>query len=80
MYKIIHFLVVFFQLHQSLCLSISIPLYVIGMSVEMLAMLVASAIQGQVVAVYNTEMAAACQHLDTPAPQAVTLWATVLPL
>ncbi|KAM9429710.1 sodium-dependent lysophosphatidylcholine symporter 1-like [Salvelinus alpinus] len=39
------------------------------MSVEMLAMLVASAIQGQVVAVYNTEMAAACQ-------QTVTLQAT----
>ncbi|XP_031649182.1 sodium-dependent lysophosphatidylcholine symporter 1-like [Oncorhynchus kisutch] len=42
------------------------------MSVEMLAMLVASAIQGQVVAVYNTERAAACQQLDTPVPQTVT--------
>lgn len=50
------------------------------MSVEMLAMLVASAIQGQVVAVYNTERAAACQQLDTPAPQTVTQQATVLPL
>ncbi|XP_064877160.1 sodium-dependent lysophosphatidylcholine symporter 1-like [Oncorhynchus nerka] len=46
------------------------------MSVEMLAMLVASAIQGQVVAVYNTERAAACQQLDTPAPQTVTQQAT----
>ncbi|XP_041701787.1 sodium-dependent lysophosphatidylcholine symporter 1-like isoform X2 [Coregonus clupeaformis] len=54
------------------------------MSVEMLAMLVASVIQGQVVAVYNTERAGACQQLDqiqelphnTPAPQADTLQAT----
>uniref|UniRef100_UPI0037E84BFF sodium-dependent lysophosphatidylcholine symporter 1-B-like n=1 Tax=Semicossyphus pulcher TaxID=241346 RepID=UPI0037E84BFF len=34
------------------------------MSVEMLAMLLASVIQGQVVAVYNTEKQEACQHLD----------------
>lgn len=40
-----------------------------GMSVEMVAMLVASIIQGQVVAVYNTEKQEACQHLDHEAPQ-----------
>ncbi|KAE8292928.1 Sodium-dependent lysophosphatidylcholine symporter 1 [Larimichthys crocea] len=39
------------------------------MSVEMVAMLVASIIQGQVVAVYNTEKQEACQHLDHEAPQ-----------
>ncbi|TKS76813.1 Sodium-dependent lysophosphatidylcholine symporter 1 [Collichthys lucidus] len=39
------------------------------MSVEMVSMLVASIIQGQVVAVYNTEKQEACQHLDHGAPQ-----------
>uniref|UniRef100_A0A668AMB5 Major facilitator superfamily domain containing 2a-like 2 n=1 Tax=Myripristis murdjan TaxID=586833 RepID=A0A668AMB5_9TELE len=34
------------------------------MSVEMLAMLLASVIQGQVIAVYNTEKDGACQQLD----------------
>ncbi|XP_047196066.1 LOW QUALITY PROTEIN: sodium-dependent lysophosphatidylcholine symporter 1-B-like [Hippoglossus stenolepis] len=35
-----------------------------GMSVEMVAMLLASVIQGQVVAVYNTEKQEVCQQLD----------------
>ncbi|KAK5895260.1 hypothetical protein CesoFtcFv8_011868 [Champsocephalus esox] len=35
------------------------------MSVEMLAMLLASVIQGQVVSVYNAEKQEACQHLDS---------------
>ncbi|XP_070767098.1 sodium-dependent lysophosphatidylcholine symporter 1-B-like [Enoplosus armatus] len=39
------------------------------MSVEMVAMLLASVIQGQVVAVYNTEKQEACQHLDHETPQ-----------
>ncbi|XP_049436949.1 sodium-dependent lysophosphatidylcholine symporter 1-B-like [Epinephelus fuscoguttatus] len=34
------------------------------MSIEMVAMLLASVMQGQVVAVYNTEKQEACQHLD----------------
>nr|XP_043893200.1 sodium-dependent lysophosphatidylcholine symporter 1-B-like isoform X3 [Solea senegalensis] len=52
-----------------------------GMSVEMVAMLLASIIQGQVVAVYNAEKQEACQQLDqnhetpqgTSAPQAASL-------
>ncbi|KAG7520471.1 hypothetical protein JOB18_030043 [Solea senegalensis] len=51
------------------------------MSVEMVAMLLASIIQGQVVAVYNAEKQEACQQLDqnhetpqgTSAPQAASL-------
>ncbi|XP_070695875.1 sodium-dependent lysophosphatidylcholine symporter 1-B-like [Pempheris klunzingeri] len=51
------------------------------MCVEMVAMLLASAIQGQVVAVYNTEKQEACQHVDeahetpqgTSSPQAASL-------
>uniref|UniRef100_A0A6Q2YEN5 Uncharacterized protein n=1 Tax=Esox lucius TaxID=8010 RepID=A0A6Q2YEN5_ESOLU len=52
------------------------------MSVEMLAMLVASVIQGQVVVVYNTERDGACQQLDqsqahsSPPTQENTLQAT----
>ncbi|MEQ2247583.1 hypothetical protein ILYODFUR_010830 [Ilyodon furcidens] len=34
------------------------------MSVEMMAMLLVSVIQGQVVSVYNTEKQEACEHLD----------------
>lgn len=56
-----------------------------GMSVEMVAMLLASAIQGQVVAVYNTEKQEACQHLDqahetsqsTSSPHTASLQETV---
>lgn len=58
------------------------------MTVEMLAMLVASVIQGQVVAVYNTEKQAVCsdqEHQEqaaaegggTPSPQAESLPLTV---
>ncbi|XP_038577745.1 sodium-dependent lysophosphatidylcholine symporter 1 [Micropterus salmoides] len=43
------------------------------MSVEMVAMLLASVIQGQVVAVYNTEKQEACQHLDHETPQSTSL-------
>nr|XP_020491430.1 sodium-dependent lysophosphatidylcholine symporter 1-like [Labrus bergylta] len=51
------------------------------MSVEMLAMLLASIIQGQVIAVYNTEKQEACEHLDqahetpqsTSSPQTASL-------
>ncbi|KAM9350496.1 sodium-dependent lysophosphatidylcholine symporter 1-B-like [Symphorus nematophorus] len=43
------------------------------MSVEMLAMLLASVIQGQVVAVYNTEKQEACQHLDHETPQSTSV-------
>ncbi|XP_044067467.1 sodium-dependent lysophosphatidylcholine symporter 1-B-like [Siniperca chuatsi] len=42
------------------------------MSVEMVAMLLASVIQGQVVAVYNTEKQEACQHLDHETPQSTS--------
>lgn len=55
-----------------------------GMTVEMVAMLVASAIQGQVVAVYNTEKQEVChQHQEqeapegAPSPQADSLHQTV---
>lgn len=54
------------------------------MTVEMVAMLVASAIQGQVVAVYNTEKQDVChQHQEqeapegAPSPQADSLHQTV---
>lgn len=53
------------------------------MTVEMVAMLVASVIQGQVVAVYNTEKQEACQHQEheapagTSSPQAESLQETV---
>uniref|UniRef100_A0A3Q3FCK0 Major facilitator superfamily domain containing 2a-like 2 n=1 Tax=Labrus bergylta TaxID=56723 RepID=A0A3Q3FCK0_9LABR len=55
------------------------------MSVEMLAMLLASIIQGQVIAVYNTEKQEACEHLDqahetpqsTSSPQTASLRETV---
>ncbi|CAJ1084655.1 sodium-dependent lysophosphatidylcholine symporter 1 [Xyrichtys novacula] len=48
------------------------------MSVEMLAMLLASVIQGQVVTVYNTEKQKACEHPDeipqsTSSPQTASL-------
>ncbi|XP_059189048.1 sodium-dependent lysophosphatidylcholine symporter 1-B-like [Centropristis striata] len=46
------------------------------MSVEMLAMLLASVMQGQVVAVYNSEKQEACQHLNQPhetTPQSTSL-------
>ncbi|XP_029910644.1 sodium-dependent lysophosphatidylcholine symporter 1-B-like [Myripristis murdjan] len=54
------------------------------MSVEMLAMLLASVIQGQVIAVYNTEKDGACQQLDqaheisqsTASPHAASLHET----
>ncbi|KAM4563491.1 sodium-dependent lysophosphatidylcholine symporter 1-B-like isoform 2-T2 [Odontesthes bonariensis] len=54
------------------------------MSVEMMAMLLASVIQGQVVSVYNTEKQEACEQLDqahqtpqsTSAPQAASLQET----
>ncbi|XP_039656354.1 sodium-dependent lysophosphatidylcholine symporter 1, partial [Perca fluviatilis] len=55
------------------------------MSVKMMAMLLASVMQGQVVAVYNTEKQEACQHLDqanettaqsTSSPQTVPLQET----
>lgn len=42
------------------------------MSVEMVAMLLASVIQGQVVAVYNTEKQQACQHVDLETPQSMS--------
>ncbi|XP_070824953.1 sodium-dependent lysophosphatidylcholine symporter 1-B-like [Chaetodon trifascialis] len=42
------------------------------MSVEMLAMLVASVIQGKVIAVYNTEKEEACQHVDHETPQSTS--------
>ncbi|XP_051280970.1 sodium-dependent lysophosphatidylcholine symporter 1-like isoform X2 [Dicentrarchus labrax] len=42
------------------------------MSVEMLAMLLASVIQGQVVAVYNKEKQDVCQHLDHETPQSTS--------
>lgn len=58
------------------------------MTVEMLAMLVASAIQGQVVAVYNTEKQEVCKDQEhqeqgaaegggSPSPQAHSLQQTV---
>lgn len=54
------------------------------MTVEMVATLAASAIQGQVVAVYNTERQEVChQHQEpgapagAPSPQAVSLHQTV---
>ena len=43
-----------------------------GMTVEMVAMLLASVIQGQVVAVYNTEKQEACQHADQETPQSTS--------
>lgn len=50
----------------------------------MLAMLMASVIQGKVVVVYNTERQEVCQHLEegapastTPSPQIASLVATV---
>ncbi|XP_063736708.1 LOW QUALITY PROTEIN: sodium-dependent lysophosphatidylcholine symporter 1-like [Eleginops maclovinus] len=50
------------------------------MSVEVLAMLLASVIQGQVVSVYNAEKQEACQHLDpettSASPQAALLQET----
>ncbi|XP_036960315.1 sodium-dependent lysophosphatidylcholine symporter 1 isoform X2 [Acanthopagrus latus] len=42
------------------------------MTVEMVAMLLASVIQGQVVAVYNTEKQEACQHADQETPQSTS--------
>ncbi|KAM8754187.1 sodium-dependent lysophosphatidylcholine symporter 1-B-like isoform 1-T1 [Acanthopagrus schlegelii] len=42
------------------------------MTVEMVAMLLASVIQGQVVAVYNTEKQEACQHMDQETPQSTS--------
>lgn len=56
------------------------------MSVEMMAMLLASVIQGQVVAVYNKERQEACQLLDhkppesTSVPQSASLQETVFEL
>lgn len=54
------------------------------MTTEMLAMLVASVVQGKVVAVYNRERQEVCQHLEheapastTPRPQIASLQATV---
>uniref|UniRef100_A0A3B4G7H2 Sodium-dependent lysophosphatidylcholine symporter 1-like n=1 Tax=Pundamilia nyererei TaxID=303518 RepID=A0A3B4G7H2_9CICH len=51
------------------------------MSVEMVAMLLASVIQGQVVAVYNTEKQEACQDHETPqstsSPQTASFQQTV---
>eukprot|EP00066_Takifugu_rubripes_P011817 XP_011601083.1 PREDICTED: sodium-dependent lysophosphatidylcholine symporter 1-like [Takifugu rubripes] len=54
------------------------------MTTEMLAMLMASVIQGKVVVVYNTERQEVCQHLEedapastTPSPQIASLQATV---
>ncbi|XP_056896621.1 sodium-dependent lysophosphatidylcholine symporter 1-B-like isoform X1 [Takifugu flavidus] len=53
------------------------------MTTEMLAMLMASVIQGKVVVVYNTERQEVCQHLEedapastTPSPQIASLVAT----
>lgn len=43
-----------------------------GMTVEMVAMLLASVIQGHVVAVYNTEKQQACQQLDHETPQSTS--------
>lgn len=43
-----------------------------GMTVEMVAMLLASVIQGQVVAVYNAEKQEACQHLDHETPESTS--------
>lgn len=55
-----------------------------GMTTEMLAMLMASVIQGKVVAVYNSERQEVCQHLEhdapaspTSSPQIASLQATV---
>lgn len=52
-----------------------------GMSVEMVAMLLASVIQGQVVAVYNTEKQEACRDHETPqstsSPQTASFQQTV---
>lgn len=67
-------------------LSVFLPSYPLGMSVEMMALLLVSVIQGQVVSVYNTEKQEACEHLDqinqTPhsssAPQTASLHETVL--
>nr|XP_046251704.1 sodium-dependent lysophosphatidylcholine symporter 1-B-like isoform X2 [Scatophagus argus] len=42
------------------------------MSAEMVAMLLASVIQGQVVAVYNTEKQEVCQHQDHDMPQSTS--------
>ncbi|XP_028265875.1 sodium-dependent lysophosphatidylcholine symporter 1-B-like [Parambassis ranga] len=42
------------------------------MTVEMVAMLLASVIQGHVVAVYNTEKQQACQQLDHETPQSTS--------
>lgn len=39
-----------------------------GMTVEIMAMLLASVIQGQVVAMYNTEKQEACEQLDYNTP------------
>lgn len=55
------------------------------MTLNMVAMLLASVIQGQVVAVYNTEKQKACQQLDqthkttqsTSSPQTASLQETV---
>lgn len=51
------------------------------MSVEMMAMLLASVIQGQVVSVYNTERQKACQLHEaaesTSVPQSASLQETV---
>lgn len=58
---------------HSLSPSLSLCPSLAGMSVEMVAMLLASVIQGQVVAVYNTEKQEACQHLDHETPQSTSL-------
>ena len=74
----------------SLVLSISLCLYrslsLLGMTVEILAMLLGSVVQGQVIAVYNAERDGVCQQLDqtqpapqsTPSPHAASLQGTVL--
>jgi hypothetical protein len=56
------------------------------MTVEILAMLLGSVVQGQVIAVYNAERDGVCQQLDqtqpapqsTPSPHAASLQGTVL--
>ena len=56
------------------------------MTVEILAMLLGSVVQGQVIAVYNAERDGVCQQLDqtpptpqsTPSPHAASLQDTVL--
>lgn len=50
------------------------------MSTEMLAMLVASVVQGKVVAVYNRERQEVCHHLEQDAPASTTPWPQIASL